>query len=238
MARSRRKLSFPPVENKVTDEGNIILCTLCSAPHAQLSAPTSWKNAQAQDVAISLHLTLQSPVCRPCRDNIGRLVKNPAVIPRWEKEGRMSNCCIPMCTNASFSTSKFATSEQIAHILMCEKVPYPAPLCKNHYHLVYDTLQSKQTHCCTCNSSLRNIRKRTCPDPKIIQQYLEQNTGFEGTIPDDGRVCASCYKAQLVICKTGCHSRQCGCKGKGKLCGEGCNCINCTNTGTQTMQLH
>ena len=53
----------------------------------------------------------------------------------------------------------------------------------------------------TCNSSLRNIRKRTCPDPKIIQQYLEQNTGFEGTIPDDGRVCASCYKAQLVILK-------------------------------------
>ena len=36
-------------------------------------------------------------------------------------------------------------------------------------------------------------------------------------------------------CKTGCHSRQCGCKGKGKLCGEGCNCINCTNTGTQTI---
>ena len=31
-------------------------------------------------------------------------------------------------------------------------------------------------------------------------------------------------------CKTGCQTRQCGCKGKGKACGEGCNCTNCTNT--------
>ena len=32
-------------------------------------------------------------------------------------------------------------------------------------------------------------------------------------------------------CKTWCHqTHQCGCKGKGKACGEGCNCTNCTNT--------
>ena len=33
-------------------------------------------------------------------------------------------------------------------------------------------------------------------------------------------------------CKTGCQTRQCRCKGKGKSCGEGCNCTNCTNTDT------
>ena len=36
-------------------------------------------------------------------------------------------------------------------------------------------------------------------------------------------------------CKTGCQTRQCGCKGKGKACGEGCNCMNCTNTDTCTQ---
>ena len=35
-------------------------------------------------------------------------------------------------------------------------------------------------------------------------------------------------------CKTGCQTRQCRCKGKGKACGEGCNCTNCTNTILQT----
>ena len=29
-------------------------------------------------------------------------------------------------------------------------------------------------------------------------------------------------------CKTGCQTRQCGCKAKGQACGEGCNCMNCT----------
>ena len=36
-------------------------------------------------------------------------------------------------------------------------------------------------------------------------------------------------------CKTWCHqTHQCGCKGKGKACGEGCNCTNYTNTDCYT----
>ena len=39
-------------------------------------------------------------------------------------------------------------------------------------------------------------------------------------------------------CKTGCQTRQCGCRAKGKACGEGCNCLNCTNTGPQAMSQY
>ena len=31
-------------------------------------------------------------------------------------------------------------------------------------------------------------------------------------------------------CKTGCQTKRCGCKGKNKKCGEGCECRNCLNT--------
>ena len=44
---------------------------------------------------------------------------------------------------------------------------------------VYDTIQSKQTHCFTCSSSLRNCRMRVCPNPKLVQQVLGERTGFE-----------------------------------------------------------
>ena len=88
-----------------------------------------------------------------------------------------------MSNSACFCLSKFATSEQTAHILKCETVPYPTRLCQWHYHFVYDTLQSKYTHCCTCNSALRNVRKCVCPNSEVIQQYLARNTGFEGSIP-------------------------------------------------------
>ena len=36
-----------------------------------------------------------------------------------------------------------------------------------------------------------------CPDAKLIQQYLADKTGFDETIPDDARVCTSCYKASI-----------------------------------------
>ena len=38
-------------------------------------------------------------------------------------------------------------------------------------------------------------------------------------------------------CKTGCETRQCGCKKKNKKCGEGCNCLNCKNA-EYTIQSH
>ena len=36
-------------------------------------------------------------------------------------------------------------------------------------------------------------------------------------------------------CRTGCQTRQCGCRSKEKACGEGCTCRNCTNTELQTI---
>jgi hypothetical protein len=104
-----------------------------------------------------------------------------------------------VCTDTCFSVLRVGTGEQVANILECESLPYPTPLCQRHYHLVYDVLQSKYTHCCTCNSTLRNVRKRVCPNPEVIQKYLVENTGFEGSIPLDGRVCPSCYKAHLIL---------------------------------------
>ena len=85
MLKSRRQLSFVPTsENKATDEGK--KCALCYNPHTQLSAPMSWKNIEAQKLALtSLSLMHQCLVCRLCRDDIGRMVKNPHIKPRWEK---------------------------------------------------------------------------------------------------------------------------------------------------------
>ena len=116
---------------------------------------------------------------------------------RW---GSKINCCIAMYTSDLFAKSKIATREPIAlYSLQCENVSLPAPLCKHHYHLLYNTLQ---TRCYTCQATLRNgSRIRTCPDAKLIQQYLADKIGFDGTIPDDARVCTSCYKTQLLILK-------------------------------------
>ena len=143
-------------------------------------------------------------MCRLCRDDIGRLIKDPHIRPRWEREKTEKlekQCCVPACTDTCFSVLRVGTGEQVANILEYESLPYPTPLCQRHYYMVYDMLPSKYTHCCTCNSTLRNVQKRVCPNPEVIQKYLTQNTGFEGSIPQDGRVCPACYKAHLIIMK-------------------------------------
>ena len=199
MATSPRRLSFSTPPEDVPEETGKV-CSLCPAPHTDLSEPGSWKNLLAQEIALTqLSLTLVSRVCRPCRNDIRRLINSASITPRWEKGGTRTKCCISNCHATSFATSKIAISEQIYEIFPCCNIPCPTPLCKRHYHIVYDTIQSKQTHCFTCNSSLHNFRVRVCPNPKLVQQVLGERTGFEETVPTSARVCAPCYKAHLLI---------------------------------------
>ena len=37
-------------------------------------------------------------------------------------------------------------------------------------------------------------------------------------------------------CKTGCGSRRCSCLKNGSICGPGCRCVNCENTGKETQE--
>jgi len=86
MAKSRRRLSFPTVEEGTADqEGKT--CELCLVPCTQLSTQNTWKSVPAQQIALEqLALTPHSPVCRSCCGYITRLVRNPEHKPRWTKQ--------------------------------------------------------------------------------------------------------------------------------------------------------
>ena len=81
------------------------------------------------------------------------------------------------------------------------EVPIPTPLCKHHYHLVYNMLQPTQTHCVTCDVSLRHSKTKSCPEPEIIKKYLHDNASYDGDINEHDKVCYACYRAHLVIWK-------------------------------------
>ena len=79
---------------------------------------------------------------------------------------------------------KFAMEETTQILKLDKAVPFPTPLCKHHYHKVYDALQNKQTHCCTCGSSLRSEPFRVCPNAVHIHKYLTEKRGFEGNLSE------------------------------------------------------
>lgn len=58
-------------------------------------------------------------------------------------------------------------------------LPIPASLCRAHYH---NELQPTQTCCIMCKSDQRKSITHVCPAPRQIQEYLAENTGYEGEI--------------------------------------------------------
>ena len=59
---------------------------------------------------LSLNVSTESLVCRPCRDDITRVLANPAYIPRWKKgEVEICNryCCVKNCNSISLAQPKF-----------------------------------------------------------------------------------------------------------------------------------
>ena len=76
------------------------------------------------------------------------------------------------------------------------------PLCITHYGELYRKLHPVSKNCKTCNKAITDPTKtRKCPDPALIENFLQQNTGFMAKIGVEDRICYACYKAHLVIIK-------------------------------------
>ena len=198
MAHSWWRLSFVSREG---EDGHGNTCALCNSHSVKLTSPQTWRDERAQVVAKSLHLSVEQPICQACRGDIRRLTQDPDHVPRWMKPKEIL-CCIPGCHELSFTQTKSVSGDHIALAMGIAVIPpIPTPLCKSHYHTIYKTLQPTQSHCPTCGSSLKGSSTRTCPNPEKIQEYLSKNTGFEGVISNECKVCFACYKSHLQILK-------------------------------------
>ena len=82
---------------------------------------------------------------------------------------------------------------------LLEPIPQTVHLCKEHYIMVYKSAFPTQTKCITCGISLKHTNPKICPSPKLVEEHLRANTGFEGSIKENDRVCYSCYRSHLVI---------------------------------------
>ncbi len=200
--KSRRQLSFAG-----TDGGDLELstCTLCLGRHRVFSTPAKWKSEEARTLAFSLKVAPDSLVCSASRKDITRVLADSTYKPRWEKlkeSSKSTTCCIAQCTEIAFALLHRARDELQSTLettgLKCSisEIPTPTPLCQRHYHLVYKSVQCHQTHCVTCSTSLKHSNPKSCPQPAVIEKYLQENTGYDGHITDHDKVCYACYRAQ------------------------------------------
>lgn len=170
-----------------------------------MTQPQCWKDEKAQLFARSLGVSPTCYVCRPCRDDIGRVIKSTEYVPRWDKRERVAQqCSIPNCEQKSFTCTRMTTEQGVQGILQNHGLPSnmseSTQLCKAHYYLIYNTLQPFPT-CVTCQTRLKSTNARPCPNPSIIEKYLRETTNFEGSITEGDKVCYPCYKSHTVLLK-------------------------------------
>ena len=177
----RRRLSFTGMSGNESGESDRI-CKLCHSHHHQLSTPSQLRNEDVRRFVTSLQVQSDEVICKPCKDDVSRILANPSHIPRWRK-GNMTDkgkCCILQCSESVFVHARLATSEQMQAALeqagLQSSIPVPTPLCKHHYHSIYNLLQPTQTNCITCGVSLRWAAPspRCCPNPEVIEKHLKK----------------------------------------------------------------
>ena len=205
----RRRLSFTGMSRDESGESDRI-CKLCRSHHHQLSTPSQLRNEDVRRFVISLQVQSDEATCTPCKDDVTRVLANPSHIPRWMK-GSITDkgkCYILQCSESVFVRGRLATSEHMQAALeqaglqsSSDSIPVPTPLCKHHYHSIYNLLQPTQTNCITCGVSLRwaASSSRCCPNPEVIEKHLQENTGFDGHIGPQDKVCNTCYRSHLTI---------------------------------------
>lgn len=136
--KSRRHLSFSQAGPDVPT------CSLCLGQHRQCSTPASWKAEEARTLTLALNISVDDPVCSACRKDITRVLADSTYTPRWEKVQK-KQCCIAQCCDSVFASLHKVTSTQLQTAfqtagLKCTTpvIPMLSPLCKHHYHLVYN----------------------------------------------------------------------------------------------------
>ena len=78
--------------------------------HSHFSTPSSWKSKEAHSLALSFQVQTDSHVCRPCRDDLDRILRDPVHVPRLRKETKRE-CCIDNCRDISFVSSHIVNSK-------------------------------------------------------------------------------------------------------------------------------
>ena len=98
--RSKRRLSYGQAGASVDQEDcdPALVCALCKETHQYTSTVHSWQSTQARSVVSEYGITQNDTVCRPCRDDIRRVVANPDLKPRWRKE-QEKKCCVKDCAD-------------------------------------------------------------------------------------------------------------------------------------------
>ena len=152
---------------------------------------------------LALGVPTDGAVCQACRRDVTKAVSDSNFLPRWTKSTNQKGCCIAGCSQVVYASLHKEIHNILDGLHLKSSVHVgPSPMCKHHYHMVYNSIHPTQYKCVTCDQPLQFSTSKFCPNPVKITEHLRDNAGFQGSIRANDKVCYHCYKSHLYILKS------------------------------------
>lgn len=193
-------------------------CSLCSSKFygRHHFHPQGWSGALQAffKEQVSFHC-INVCFCKACESNIRRSLKKhrngESFRFRWVKE--VKKCCIPFCEAVGVKASRHTfTWEEICTYVGIGGIASGAGpdlclhVCTQHYQLVYRMKNARESNiaCRTCGVKRKHDKCKflSCPDPKKVESYLHDTTGFVSNLTKDDQICHTCYRFFTCLLKS------------------------------------
>ena len=125
------------------------------------------------------------------------------------------HCAVSGCDNASRRNLALTTSQadilRDNNITIRSVTPTEITVCASHFMQAYRTL-NPPTPCKACGianiPSQRRPVQRFCPNPALINTYIQEHTDFTETLSETDRICYTCYLFHTQIINNAQHNSE------------------------------
>ena len=186
-------------------------CYLCSGKlDTRHTHPATWSadtNKFLSDESMQVDYVNNVCVCKACFTDIRRGMQNAkeqTYCPRWGKSKIKVKRCIPTCSEDDKAIKHSFSWEDIRTCIGLDDASVdnectPTSLCSHHYMIVYKcnkVLMVVPIVCSICGIKRKHehspsVRFLKCPNPHLLQPFLNETVDFEGHLHEGDLVCSS-----------------------------------------------
>ena len=185
-------------------EGKCGPCALCNKYSQKYKHFGTMDSDTKRVIASVSDIEDKNCICYRCCLYVARTKDRDSFRPRWRKGSEQRNCCVQGCKKPWRSNTTTTDLETLEEILQEKVISMHVDgaitsigLCKDHYNKMYSKVHAHEPDICTfCNTRSRRGEKfnRHCPEPELINNYINCISSEQLQLTADSILCYPCYK--------------------------------------------
>ena len=199
-------------------EGKCGPCALCNKYSPKYKHFGTMDSDTKRVIASVSDIEDKNCICYRCCLYVARTKDSDSFRPSWRKGSEQRNCCVQGCKKPWRSNTTTTELETLEEILQEKVISMHVDgaitsigLCKDHYNKMYSKVHAYEPDiCASCNTRSRRGEKfnRHCPEPDVINNYINCISSEQLQLTADSILCYPCYKYFIQITKNKSSQKQ------------------------------